>query len=478
MRIRRPHPTAGAGRLLRAEHGFAVPTVLFMLLGAFTVVSIAVVASINAQSGVVRDQRTKSALTAAEAGVSQALIRYNSDLGPPSNQPCLQPSGSSLVAASTQAGTNAGWCQAVSGTSGAGSYSYSIKPTPSTGTLEIVSTGSFSGVTRRVDVFAKSSSGTQVFLDAAVKSQTNITVASNSTIKAGTAAGGDISIASNSAQCGAASVGLGHHLTTAGANGYFQNTNCTTALDPASVLQQNLTLPPVNQGDAATNNDNQRITNAARGSGSPTDLVSGNRGDISWSATTRQLTVDHNTSLTLTGQTYSLCKLTLLQNSSLYIAASQSVRIYFDSPEACNLPVDQASNPELGTTQMTLDSNSRVTSSTLNPASIAFLFVGSQARRTNIALNSNTLANGSCVQNFVVYAPFTNIDVRSNATGNNAIKYCGAIAGNAINLNSNVEFDTDSLSQGYTLPGTAPHYVTSRFVECSAAATSPPNTGC
>ena len=478
MRFRRPHPSAGAGRLLRAEHGFAVPTVLFMILGAFAVVSVAVVASVDAQHGAIRDQRTKAALTAAEAGVSQALIRYNSDLGPPSSQPCLQPSGSSLVAAPTQTGTNAGWCQAASGTSGSGSYSYSVRPTPATGTIEIVSTGNFSGITRRVDVVAKSSSGTQVFLDAAVKSQTNITVASNSTIKAGTAAGGDITLASNSSQCGIASVGLGHHLTTAGANGYFQNTNCTGALDPNSAVQQNLTLPPVNQGDAATNNDNQRITNAASGSGSPADLVSGSRGDISWSAATRQLTIDHNSSLTLTGQTYSLCKLTLLQNSSLYIAASQSVRIYFDSPEACNLPLDQSNNPELGTTQLTLASNSRITSSTLNPASIAFLFVGSQARRTNITLNSNTLANGSCVQNFVVYAPFTYIDVKSNAQGNSIIKYCGAIAGNSINLNSNVEFSTDSLSQAYTLPGTAPHYVKTKFVECSAAASSPPNSGC
>ena len=59
-----------------------MPTVMFMLLAVFSVVSIGVVASIQAQSGSVRDQQTKSALASAEAGVSQALLHYNGDFTP------------------------------------------------------------------------------------------------------------------------------------------------------------------------------------------------------------------------------------------------------------------------------------------------------------------------------------------------------------------------------------------------------------
>src|SRR5436189_3640867 len=85
MRIRRPNLIAGARALASRQRGFAVPTVMFMLLAAFAIVSVGVTASIQAQSGSVRDQRTKSALTFAEAGVSQALLAYNGGFTPPSD---------------------------------------------------------------------------------------------------------------------------------------------------------------------------------------------------------------------------------------------------------------------------------------------------------------------------------------------------------------------------------------------------------
>ena len=130
-------------------------------------------------------------------------------------------------------GPNAGWCAAVAGSSGAGTYTYQVKPTA--GTIEIVSNGNFNGITRRVDVTAKSASGQQVFIDAAVKTQNGINLDANSEIHSGTATGGDMLLASNSQQCGLASVGVGHHLTTAGNAGYYQNVDCTTLLDNSSV---------------------------------------------------------------------------------------------------------------------------------------------------------------------------------------------------------------------------------------------------
>ena len=79
MRIRRSTAVVGARGVVLDERGFAVPTVLFMLLAALAVVSVGVVATIEAQSGTVRDQQSKSALTSAEGGVSQALLHYNGD---------------------------------------------------------------------------------------------------------------------------------------------------------------------------------------------------------------------------------------------------------------------------------------------------------------------------------------------------------------------------------------------------------------
>jgi hypothetical protein len=76
------------------------------------------------------------------------------------------------------------------------------------------------------------------------------------------------------------------------------------------------------------------------------------------------------------------------------------------------------------------------------------------------------------VQNFVVYAPLTAINMNSNST------YCGALAAKSLHLDSNADIRTNGLSSGFILPPAAPHYTTDRFVECSAVAASPPNSGC
>jgi hypothetical protein len=251
---------------------------------------------------------------------------------------------------------------------------------------------------------------------------------------------------------------------------YYSDANCKTKY--STVLQQELTLPPVNQGDAATNNDNGRFF--------ALDTVSGNKADACWNGKRadgktsktcgiRELRVDNNSSVTLGGSVYSFCRLNLNSNSALYIAPGANVTIYFDSPEACG----QSS----GVTQLDLQSNSRITSATGNPISVAMLFVGSETRQTKIQLNSNTSVNGPCEQNFVIYAPRSDIDLDSNS------RFCGAMAGKSIHLDSNAEIWSASGSESFQLPGveipeTAPHYEPYRFIECSAVTASPPNAGC
>ena len=217
-----------------------------------------VVASIQAQSGTVRDQNTKSALTAAEAGVSQALLRYNGDFTPPVSQPCLLPNGSSWAPPPCRAPApipdgarrwRARW---------RGDFTYQVKP--SAGTIEIVSNGSFNGVTRRVDVTAKSASGQQVFIDAGVKTQNGINLDANSEIHSGSATGGDIPCE----QLEPVRTGQRRRRPPPDHRGerrLLPERRLHHAAHNSSVAQQDITLPPVNQGDAATNNDNARITN-------------------------------------------------------------------------------------------------------------------------------------------------------------------------------------------------------------------------
>jgi hypothetical protein len=449
---------------LASEAGFALPTVMLMTVAALGVASVGVMTSIQGQSGVVRDQGTKSALEVAESGVNQALLYYNRGVAP-----CTAGEGEwcgPVTGMSVDGGSVAYWARLGSGDE--------CQVGNEVDCVEVVSQGTVNGVARRVEVSASTvpteeSPGPGPFASAGVLSLENMSLDSNSIIHTGVATNGELTLSSNAKQCGQASVGIGKKMHLEKNAKYYSNSQCTTSY--STYLQQALTLPPVNQGDAATNNDNGRFFTQ--------DLVSGNKSDACWNGKTaegktgscgaRELKVEHNSSLTLGGSVYSFCKLTLLSNSALYITAGASVTIYFDSPENCGY--------SSGVKQLDLQSNSRVTSANGSPINVAMLFVGSETLSTKVLLNSNTSVNGPCDQNFVIYAPRSEVELNSNS------RFCGAIAGKTVHLDSNAEIWSSKGSESFSLPGlelpaTAPHYTPYRFVECSAVAASPPNAGC
>jgi len=263
-------------------------------------------------------------------------------------------------------------------------------------------------------------------------------------------------------------VGVGHQMRTASSNSYFTDPNCT---NPATVVGEGqIVLPPVNQGDAATNNDNGRLPVATV---TPADTISGNKSKVCWnghngngntdsSCGARHLDLSQNTAITLGGSKYSFCKLTMSSNTSLLISAGHSAVIYFDSPEHCGYPDN--------TTQLSMASNTRISSNDGSP--VQLMFVGSPNLHTTILMNSNTDINAACVQNFVVYAPLSDITMNSNST------YCGGLAAKSLHLDSNADIRTNAASQGFIVPPTAAHFTVDRFVECSANTAIPANSGC
>jgi hypothetical protein len=308
-----------------------------------------------------------------------------------------------------------------------------------------------------------------VFSDYQVKAGDGVTLDSNSRIHAGTATNGDISLSSNAKQCGQASVGVGHQLQQAGSNSYFQDPECTAP--NATVGEDDIVLPRVNQGDVPTNNDNSNFFAIDRASGNQAAACwSGMKASgASGSCGSRELEIGSNSAVTLNGTRYSFCKLTMSSNSALYVAAGQTVAIYFDSPENCGYTSDVV--------QIEMASNTRISSNSGNP--VQLLFVGSEAGsqdpdfiHTILHLSSNTDINAACEQNFVVYAPLSDIVLNSNST------YCGALAGKSIHLDSNADVRTNAASQAFIVPYTSPHYTVDRFVECAATSASPPSSGC
>jgi hypothetical protein len=432
----------------RREDGFAVPTTLLMLAAAFGVASVAVIASVQAQQGSNRDQRSKEALAAAEAGVSQALLHYNRIPTVPA-APCLvQTAGTTTAAATQTSGSETGWCQQVTGAVGDATFAYSVRPVGAE--LEIVSRGTSDGVSRRIEVVGDSSSGRRIFNEASVLAQDAITLDSESTIESNMMTNGSVSLLSNAKICGDASYGVGEGIVLDG-NSQHLGMGCVST---GNAIEEPLNLPPVNQGDAATNNDNDRFFTL--------DVLSGDPN--SWTPETRTMRLRQNSSLTMGGEIYSFCRLEMDSNTSLFIAPGSNVTIYFDSPEACGLDEDDI--------QLDMRSNSVISGVGGGPVNLSMLFVGSRDIPTNILFNSNTQANDVCEQNFVLYAPLSNITVNSNS------QFCGAIGGKTIHLDSEAYIQASSQSSSFELPNTAKHFVTTAFRECKSTATGAPDAGC
>jgi len=450
-----------------SEAGFAIPTVMLMTVAALGLASVAVMTSVRGQSGTVRDQGTKKALAVAESGVSQALLYYNRGV-----PPC-------------EAAVEGEWCGPVTGMSvNGGQVTYwsrvasgeDCEVSNEVECVEIVSQGVVDGEIRRVNVMASSvpteeTAGGGPFATAGVLSKETLSLNSNATVHTGTASNGDITLAGNAKLCGPASVGIGKKLTGAANTQYNADALCTTPA--SSYAQKELTLPPVSQGDAATNNDNGRffLEDVATGNGQITACFNKRmpNGKSSSSCGVRELYIDGKTSVTLGGSVYGLCKLSMRSNSNLFVAPNANVTIYFDSPEACGYAS--------GVTQLDMDSNSRITSATGGAVNLAMLFVGSETRDTNIVMSSNTAVNGPCDQNFVLYAPLSNVLLNSNS------RFCGAIAGETVHLDANSHVWAGTKSGEFNVPGvelpdTPNHYSPYRFVECSSAVATTPDAGC
>ncbi len=434
--------------LFGQEHGFALPTVMLAMIAAFGMATAAVVASVGAQRGSIRDQQTKAAFAAAEAGVNHALLRYNR-IPTAAGATCVPVGGSAPGAG--------GWCSA--GTSGQidrGSYSYWVRPTETE--LEVVSVGEVDGVTRRVEVEAKSAQGTtegtRPFSFASVVGLDGISLSAKASIHADVATNGDIALSSKSLlDCSYAGVGYGR--------GYNPSVGSATC----SPTQGEVSLPPVNSGDVMTNNSNGRICNLD-------PMLGQTCSSTYWNPTTKRLSLKSGASLTLGSAggefNYAFCKLTLNANSYINITAGAKVRIYFGTPEECGNE----------STPLVLASGSRIQPTGSGATDVAILIPGSDARATTTSLSADALLF-ECDQSFVLYAPRTAVTLNSRS------HICGGVAAKSIMVNVDASITASNTAANFELPNTASHYsvgyTPGSFIECAAAmpvSPSAPDAGC
>jgi len=450
--------------LRRNESGMAVATALVAMTVAFTFASGAVVYSVNTQHGTIRDHDAKEAIAAADAGANVALMRMNQFSKAVSTaNPCIGVSGGVLVVAKAEAD---GWCPQLTGTVGQATYAYRVGPTVAacgSSTSCVVAVGTSSGVSRRVEVTLGTSTVGGAFSRAGVLGQDDITLDNNANIRVGVGTNGNIKLSNGSSICGDIRRGVGKKLT-------FENSS--SQCGGYVKTEGNETLPQVSSfmpSDIATNNSNYRLvrctgTNIPSGCQSDS-YTKGWESTTPWNATTRTIEPAQNSSLTLTGGDYFICRLNLGNNAHLIMGAAATVRIFFDTPENCGAQAGSTWEP------IKVENNADITSSGYQTSSgqytVPGLYVtGSASIATEISFSNNSGSN-----QFVLYAPNSNLYFENNAT------YKGAIAGKTVYFSNHAKVEQDP---GFEPPklGGSTIFARQAYIECTGATASPPNANC
>lgn len=448
---------------LAGERAIALPIALAVLASVAGLATVAARAAVVTQHQAHRDTSTKRAIQAALSGLNAAAYRTN--LLQPGTQQCVVRNGATgaLGLATVQAD---GWCSPETETLSDGA-AFSMRVSSATSISggggqdllerKVISTGTTNGVTRRTEMVMRAAVAPESFpLDYALVSKSNLIVSNVARSEGGVASNGDITIDNNGHVCGNATPGPGKTVTLAN-NG----TMCTpSSTSPAPVA---FNFPPVDQGSAATVNDNARITGAKAGTGTPRDTCS-LCGNISWNPSTRVLQAGNNTTLTLTGDVYSFCSLTIGNNATLRIAPrSTPLRIYIDSPENCGGGADMGS--------VTVSNNGLIQNMNASPATLQLYLLGSTSINTTVTIANN--GSTSAGTSLFVYAP------NSLATLANNSYMTGSVIAKTIAFAENATIVYDASVKSLASGSTIPIYTQETYKECASVPSgTAPDSGC
>lgn len=471
--------------LIRSEQGIALPVALFTTVAAMALGGAAVLSSIDVQSGVTRDNGSKSAIAAADAGANVALHRLNSySLELNEDEPCLTKNSSGVLEPSpAPKGGKPGWCAPIENEEvGGATFGYWVsaigraKEAGCTLDVCIVSTGTANDVSRRVELSLKESAwgsgGSNPNLAQEIKEaleskelneheiktleeelqkvieeeshggfvpglagKDEITVSGNGNIRVGVGTNGNLVTSGNASICGDILVGIGKS---------WQKSGNANQCSGHTVTQGTLTLPEVSSfipSNIATSNSDYRLVKCTKTTepksptGCQSDTYSGGTwtNTTPWNPSTRAISASGNTTLTIGGGDYWICSITLSGNSQLIMAAGAHARFFFDTPEHCG-----TSN------QISMSGNNKITASGYQPSKgqfdmPGFYLLGSPTMASQVSLSGNS----STTDEFVIYGPNTTINISGNAT------FKGIVAGKTIAMSGNGTIEQDA---GFTAP--------------------------
>lgn len=463
-------------QLVRSESGIALPTALFATIASMSLASAAVISTVDVQHGAKRDNGSKSAIAAADAGANVAMMQLNRHAGLlSSDKQCLKLNAKGEFEAGAAPVSEPGWCAPIKGEVGGATYSYRVSafgsPCGSRDTC-IVSTGTASEVSRRIELSLDESNLWAEFSEeeiialkiqvaeerdaskaeleklqeeyedavmenehggsiAGLVGKEELTLSGNASTGqgVGVATDGNLVTSGNTSICGDIQVGLTKKWTHSGNASQCAGYKFT---------QGTLELPSVSSFipyDIATHNSNGRITVCSKGL--PTECQKDTYNG-KWSSTAplnasnRSISLSGNTTLTLGGGDYWICSLSLSGNSEIIMAQGAHVRIFFDTPEHC------------GTSkQISISGNNKITATGYQGTSGHFdmpglYLLGSTSYASEVSMSGNSASTNE----FVLYGPNSTISISGNAAK-------GLIVGKRVTLSGNAKIEQD---KGFEVP--------------------------
>ena len=425
----------------------ALPTALFATIASLALASAAIVASVDAQRGTKRDQSSKNAIAAADAGASVALLRQNRFQGSLSEStPCIGSGGE------PQTPSEDGWCPTTPAESvGGATFSYRVSAFKKDSELSVVAVGASDSVSRRIEVGLVSYSGENVFSNERLIGQSNITLEGTPDIRTSIGTNGGVESDGDGTICGDIRHGVGESAPEPDCGG--------------EVTEGNRSLPPVTPPeDIATNNSNCRLELTCADPSEVDTYTKERTSTRPWDAETRTIEVSQNADLTLGGSDYFVCRL-IVQNGRLIMADGANVRIFFDTPENCGLSA--------GDVQVSVTGSGNIVSTGYDPSEESYAvpglyLLGSPEIPTRVILSGNS---GTSSNELMLYAPYSDVEIGGSAT------WIGMVAGRSLWLHGTPTIESN--------PGMAPPAIffmslweRTHYVECTGASASPPDANC
>lgn len=451
--------------LAQSEEGIALPLALLAMIATMALAGAAVLSSIDVQQGSNRDNNAKNAIAAADAGANVAMLRLNryaDTLSNASGQNCL---GVDVEGKLVVTGAVSGWCPPIQETVGSATYSYRVSAMFAGSVMSVVSTGTAGSVSRRVAVTFTAESVDQILKEEGLIGGSGIKIPGNPSVRVNVGTNGSIETSGTSWEiCGNARHGVGE------TGPEESELSCEGEEE-----ERNISLPPVSSfmpAEIATENSNNRLMQCTYISVEPEerDPLECERDDFSGGDRTAtvpfdpeklSVTLSGHETLTLGGEDYWLCQLTLSGSSHLIMSAESHVRIFFDTPEDCGL--------KEGEPQIKLSGNTNIEATGYNPelgvyAMPGFYLLGGQT--SVVELGGTTGSN-----QVLVYAPESEIKISGNST------YKGVIAAETLEVNGNPTFEQDSGFEPAQIPG-ATVYSRQSYIQCSGNMVVVPNEEC